>query len=467
MNLANSKPHSADPGAHFFAWNLTHRHKLALRAAAGGLVLLAGVAAAAQFQTSGTADSAVSTTAASATTAAGLPVEVVPLEAVSSFQQHRTFTGSIVAGRSSQLSFQRSDKVIVIMVEEGDPVHAGQALAQLDTRRLEVQLRQLTAECNQAAARLDELIAGPRKETIDASKADVRALAAQLQLEQLNLDRKRQLRSRNVISQEEFDEASFGVQALKAQLDSAQQKLDELLAGTRKEQVAAQQAVVEQLNAAIADVEIEIQDSTIHAPFAGQVGKRYVDEGTIVAAQTPVLKVVEQSNREAWIGVPPETAAALQIGTQYEVQVGPRRLQARLTSVSPELESRTRTRNLIFTLAETPDVAMPAPGEIARVAIDQTVEASGFWLPSTSLVRGTRGLWSVFVVVDGDRGGKQLSKRDVELLYTDDYRVLVRGMLQPGEEVVAGGVHRIVDGQPVQVAGSVSVDEVAADFQQQ
>jgi hypothetical protein len=91
------------------------------------------------------------------------------------------------------------------------------------------------------------------------------------------------------------------------------------------------------------------------------------------------------------------------------------------------------------------------PGQIVRLEIEEMVTAEGFWLPSTSLVRGQRGLWSCYVAVgvDGTDGQQRLERRDVELLHTTGDRVLVRGTVQAGDAVVASGAHRIVSGQLV------------------
>jgi multidrug efflux pump subunit AcrA (membrane-fusion protein) len=46
----------------------------------------------------------------------------------------------------------------------------------------------------------------------------------------------------------------------------------------------------------------------------------------------------------------------------------------------------------------------------------------------------------------------QLSRRDVESLYTAGDRVLVRGTLAPGDRIVSSGVNRIAPGQLVRPA---------------
>ena len=104
----------------------------------------------------------------------------------------------------------------------------------------------------------------------------------------------------------------------------------------------------------------------------------------------------------------------------------------------------------VFRLADAHERVVPA--QVARIEIAERTEARGFWLPATALTRGSRGLWSVLVVeTDAALGRSVAARRDVELLYTDGDRVLVRGTLRPGDAVIFGGTHRLVAGQPVEV----------------
>lgn len=84
---------------------------------------------------------------------------------------------------------------------------------------------------------------------------------------------------------------------------------------------------------------------------------------------------------------------------------------------------------------------------------------AGYWLPSTALIAGDRGLWSVYVL--GKRGSTsyRVARRDVEVLYTESDpvqggdRAFVRGLVEAGDRVITSGTHRIVADQLVQPEG--------------
>lgn len=434
----------------FFVQKLTTRQKLTSRIVklVGAVGLIALIGAGIVFG-SGAARSPQRPS--TATTPAPLPVAVVQVEPTDAFVSRRLYTGLLVAGRTSELSFERGGEINAIHFDQGDAVEAGTALAELDTRGLLARRDELQAKRKQAAALLRELVAGPRQEQIAAAEAEVRNLAAQVEWQQVRHERRQELRRRGVIAQEEYDESLYGLQAAKAQRDAAQRRLDEMLAGTRAEQKEAQQAVVSQLDAALDQLDVDLQNSVLTAPYSGLVARRHLDEGTVVAAGTAVLRLIEDGRLEAHIGLPPEVAAEVFVGEGHEIIVGERTYEAEVDAVLPELDAATRTRTAIFLLPPNAKSVL-VPGQIARVAIRQEQRGEGYWLPTSALDRGVRGLWSCLVARPDSSGVWRAERRDVEVLHTDADRVLVRGTLSPGEGVIAEGVHRLVDGQAVEVA---------------
>ena len=173
-----------------------------------------------------------------------LPVVTLRAKPVESYQVMRTYTGEIAAIRTSELGFERGGKLVNVFVKEGDRVKAGQSIAKLDVSNLQMQKLQLEAQKAQAQARLDEFIAGPRQQDIAAARAAVDDIQQQLQVQRTKLKRRKYLYGQGAISREQLDEISFGENSLNARLRQSQSNLNELLAGTRAEQVAAQRAAV-------------------------------------------------------------------------------------------------------------------------------------------------------------------------------------------------------------------------------
>lgn len=422
------------------------RQILRIKWVSSALVLLAAVAA---------AGAVVALTEWSASTATDAPtprpalVRVVAIEPVSSYETVRTYTGRVEARQSSDLGFERSAELIEIAVEEGAAVDAGAVLARLDTRQLEARKRSLTAERDAATALLDELVAGPRQEHIDAARAEVDRQTAMLARLKVRAERIEKLHGRSAANDDERDEVRFDVQAAQAALARANAELDELNNGTRPERLASQRARVAQLDASIASVEVDLEDSVLVAPFAGRVQRRIVDEGSVVSPGDAVLMLVQGGAREATVGVPWDVVDSLSAGQSAELFIGDRLIEATVKAVMPTLDEATRTVEVVLSLST--GVAGDKPGSVVRWALPESVDESGFWLPTTALTRGSRGLWSAFAV--SDEG--VIARVDLELLHTEADRVFVRGAVVTGDRIVADGVHRLAAGQRVEVAASL------------
>lgn len=381
-----------------------------------------------------------------------LPVEITTAVLQDSYRQNRFYTGQIVPRRTSTLSFEYSGKITDIAVEEGDKVSINTPLAYIDTRELEASQAELQAERSQLLAKLEELKAGARPETIAAAKATVRDLQEQLKLAQTKSERRASLFAEGAISREQLDENVTDKLAIEARLDEAQSKLDELLVGTRSEIIAAQRSAIAKVDAQLEKLQIQQEKQILKAPFAATVSARLVDEGAIVAADKPVLRLVENKALEARIGIPVDVAGGITPGSYQKLEIEGTIYEAQVTALLPEVAEKTRTLTAILNLE--PGAAV-FPGQIAKLNLSLSIPTSGYWLPTSALVEGSRGLWFCYVL--GENVGEQVftvERQEVEVLHTQSDRVFVRGTLEPGDRIITNGTHRVVIGQRVQPVAS-------------
>ena len=250
--------------------------------------------------------------------------------------------------------------------------------------------------------------------------------------------------ARNAVAREEVEGVSFETETLNAQRAGAAATLAELEEGTRKERIAAQRAIVAGLEARIDEIDLDIEKSKLRAPFAGRVAERAVDEGSVLAAGTPVLTLIETVAVEARIGVP-VTVAPWSPGADVDLIVGDETIIGSFRAYESEIDRATRSRVAIVDVSGRDDLV---PGRIVRVRRERDVAAPGFWLPRTALVKSLRGLWACLVVKD-DGDDAVVQRRALEILHDDGDRVYVRGTLTAGERVIREGVHRVVEGQVV------------------
>ena len=382
-----------------------------------------------------------------------LPVNTQRIHYVDSIEQTRSYTGTVRAHRSSDLAFETAGKIIEVLVNDGDQVKSGQVIARLDTDTLQAQQVATLAQLDQSKFLMSELDAGPRKQQIAASTADTAAAKSEYEIAKIRAKRREELAKNNAIPVEEYEQAKFDLQSAKARWQSAFERLSELKAGTRKEQLSAQLATVAQLEASAKEMEVSINKGTLTAPYAGTIVKHYLDPGSIAGPASPVCKLVEQSNMEAMIGLPMNVATQTKVGQLHAIVIGGKSYEATVSAKIKELDTNTRTQALLFKFAsDAADTIVP--GQLCQIEITTKVATAGYWVPNSAITRGVRGLSTVMKLVpDSDQHDLFRVRRcDVEIIKTDSERVLVEGTVSDGDLVVANGVHRITVGQLVSLA---------------
>jgi len=386
-----------------------------------------------------------------------LAVAVRRLQRARGYDVPRRFVGKVEAERQSALGFELAGRLVAVNVQEGDAVGAGQIVARLDTARLEARRAVLAAQLAAAGARLEELREGPRREVIDAARAELNRAAAAHRLALLNAERTRQLVGADVVSQEEWDNARLTEESRRAEVASASARLDELLAGTRREQIDAQAAVVRQKQAEVDALNVDLAKSVLKAPYAGAVASRYRDEGEVVTAGTAIVELVEMPRLRVRVGLSARAAQRLTPGQTLTVEIRDRTQTATVRAVRPDRNPATRTVTLLAALENPP--ASIKVGDLASVVLSRREQRDGFWIPLSALAEGQRGLWACYVAAPlkgrttRTAATHHISSRPVELLYEDARRAFVIGPLEEGELLVTAGLHRLVPEQHVILAG--------------
>lgn len=449
MSSAASSPAEVAGGARpsLFSLVLTVRRFSTIRRAMWGAAALLG---AAWLLVARGPTGAAAVEPAAPAAARALPVLSVSIEPVDGYSVRRAWSGELRPRRAADLAWEAAGRVLAVRVDEGDRVEAGEVLAELERDRAVAELDGSRAQRARELARLDELLAGPRAQTLAAARAEVRALERELELARQRNARRAQLVAGRFVTAEELDETATRADTLAAELEAARQRLDELEEGTRAEDLAQQRAAVAELDARVARLEVELADRELRAPFAGVVTARALDEGAVVEPGRTALRLVEADALEARVGLPVERAAALAIGQRVELEIRGRAVPALVRAVVPELDGATRTSDVVLALAPE-DSRRHLPGEVVRLALDERVEARGAWVPTAALVPGTRGLWAAYALVpsEDDPELAVVERIELEVLHSSGDRTLVRGTLGGGERIVSAGVHRVVPGQLV------------------
>lgn len=190
--------------------------------------------------------------------------------------------------RQVELAFNDSERIVSMSAREGDPVRRGQLLARLDTRRLAAAVDLARARVAAQSEIVARLQAGSRPQEIRKARADVSAARAQARNAALNARRRRALARRKLVSQAAADDATAAADAAGARLEAARETLRLVLAGPRKEDVAAAQATLRADQAGLVLAERKLDDARLYAPAAGIIQDRILEPGDMASPQRPV-----------------------------------------------------------------------------------------------------------------------------------------------------------------------------------
>jgi membrane fusion protein, multidrug efflux system len=331
-----------------------------------------------------------------------------------------TGVGTVVAYNTVVVRSQIQGQLVSINFTEGQTVHAGDLLAQIDPRPYQAQIEQLTANRDRDQAQLTNALA--------------------------NLDRYDSL-------------AKTG--------DATPQLLD-----TQKAQVSQLQNAVKSDSALIDAANVQLSYTRLTSPINGIVGIRQIDIGNVIHPTDPNgLVVATQVEPISVIFTLPETdlpeiqQQQLQTKTPLTVlaysQDGKIQLdQGKLTLVNNEI---LQTTGSIQLKAEFPNTAHRLwPGELISMRLLLDTRHDGLTVPASVVLQGQQGSYAYVINSDGT-----VAIRPVKVAQIWEGQALVDSGLQANEQVVVDGQYKLQPGTHVTILHGVAAQEAAAQSAQQ
>ena len=217
-----------------------------------------------------------------------------------------------------------AERIVAIDVREGERVPAGQALLQLDPAHTRSELAAAQAQVRQQHEVLAELETGPRVEDIDRARANLAAAQAQAREARAYYDRLAPLKGQGYVAAADLDRARAAAGNAEGQVAAAQAALDELLHGTRPEQIAQAQAAVAAAEAQASAQQVLLGKLAIVAPRAGRVDSLPYRLGDQAPVGAPVAILLAGDAPYARIYVPEPQRAGVHVGDAIQVFVAGR-----------------------------------------------------------------------------------------------------------------------------------------------
>ncbi len=205
--------------------------------------------------------------------------------------------------RQVQVSFNDSERVESLLVDEGSAVHAGQLIGRLVQQHYVDAVAQDQSVADAQQQVVARLLSGSRPEEIAEARADVAAAEADVASAQANVTnaellfhRQQTLAKQQYVSFQIRDDAQRSYLAQQASLAAKQQMLvakQQVLRlaviGPRKEDIAAAEATLKASKAGLALAQKKLADTQLYAPADGVIQDRILEPGDMATPQTPAF----------------------------------------------------------------------------------------------------------------------------------------------------------------------------------
>ena len=304
--------------------------------------------------------------------------------------------GDIQPRYESRLGFRVGGKVIARQVEIGSVVKRGQLLMQIDPRDLQLSQSQANASVNAAASNLS--------------------------LAKAELERYRELRQKNFVSQ--------------AVLDAKEAAYKSALANH------------EQSNAALNIATNQNSYANLVADADGVVTALQAEAGQVVAAGTPVVQLARTGEKEARISIPEDQVELVRQVKEMQVRIWANQalvLRGQLRELSPVADPATRTYTAKISIPNAPpEVRL---GMTATVSFITKANKNLIRLPLTALLN-EKNQTSLWVIENG-----VVKSVPVQVGGVMGNEVVIASGVNAGQMIVTAGVNTLRPGQKVKVLG--------------
>ncbi|HYQ39924.1 MAG TPA: efflux RND transporter periplasmic adaptor subunit [Pseudomonas sp.] len=305
--------------------------------------------------------------------------------AMRSLVQRVVASGEVSSQSLAQIGSELTGVVKARHVREGDAVHPGDLLLELNDDEQQARLRE-------AEAALRQLTDSDRPQALAALRE------AESRLVQASSERARReaLFARQLLATEARDQARYAEVAARTARDRAQLAATALAPGGSAEQQARQR--LEQARTTLAKTKI-------HAQVEGTVQTRKVEPGDLVRPGDALLTIARRGSREILLPLDEKNIAALQLGqpAQIVADAFPERpLAAHVSYLAPAVDAARGTLDVHLDLDAEPPADFLREGMTVSVSI-QTGRRERALVIANDALRARQGERAEVLRVQGGR----------------------------------------------------------------
>jgi len=307
------------------------------------------------------------------------------------------YSGVVKSQVQKNMSFKTSGRVAQILVNEGEYIEAGQAVAILDTTDTRLQVSSISSQLS--ASQKNVALA---KESYDYNASEY--------------NKSKTLHEAGIISSSSFDAATLGYDQAKLSYEMAQDSYNQL---------QAEKGRLDEM----------LSEGTLMSDQSGIVDDILVEEYEIRAAGAPVISL-RSTDQMVVTHVTSGDRNQIEIDQKVKLIVDGQTLEGAILFIDDAADAQTHSYRVEIGFNHT----QVTNGSVAN--IDFVVgQYTGIWIPIQSVQTSTLDF---VYLVNEDR----TEKRAIEILEVKGDEVLIEG-LERGEQLIVSGMKSLIEGMLV------------------
>jgi HlyD family secretion protein len=335
--------------------------------------------------------------------------------------------GRVVAAVSPTL-YAKAPATVNLQVAAGDTVKKGQVLAVLESPDLADALKREQSSYEQLKAEVarQQILAKKQKLTAqkEADTAEIDRLSAQRTLE-----RYQSVSNEGVIAKIDLQRAKDALQSAEIRARHAAQAAS-LEGDDVKLALQTKVNELERQSLSLAEARRRVDELTVRAPVDGFIGTLNVQNRMVVAANAPLMTLVDLSKLEVELEVPETYVADMGLGMNAEITLPSGTATGKLSALSPEVVKNQVLARVRFDGAQ-PKGLRQSQRVTARLLIEE--KPNVVLLPRGPFVESEGGRYA-YVVKDGIA-----TRTPVRIGATSISSVEILSGVKPGDKVVIAG----------------------------
>jgi HlyD family secretion protein len=357
--------------------------------------------------------------------------------------------GFVFAREQANIGSRITAPIRKLLVRKGDPVAAGQLLAELDNRDLLAQRDEAAAAVRDAEINLQRLTAGTLPTEVERARGQAASMEAALNQAQKSYDRRKQLFEQGAIPQRDLLVSETELAQAKANQEVAKRSLDLILNQSRDRDVLMAKSKVEQAQARLTLVKTQLDFAEIRSTSAGTITEQFMFPGDMAKPELPIFTVMDLSVAVARAQVPEADARAVRSGelcTFVPADAAGTSLAGRISVVNQAVDPARRT---IEIWCEIPNENHALRGgAFGQVQIVTGVAQKSVVVPLAA-VQFDEGAQKGVVMVAGEKG--LAVRKAVETGEVFDGKVQIKTGLNAGDTVIIQGAYGLAEGTQIRV----------------